>query len=65
MRKLVLTTLFLLLVLPSLALAGPAIVFGEQSYDFGAVNGKSYLERTFTFTNAGDQDLIIKKISPP
>jgi hypothetical protein len=53
------------LLLPSLALAQPAIKFSEDIYNFGVVKGNSSLEHTFEVRNEGTETLIIHKVSPP
>jgi hypothetical protein len=55
----------LLLLPPAAAFAQPAITFSEEIYNFGIVNGKATLEHTFEVRNAGTEDLIIIKVSPP
>ena len=37
----------------------PAMVFDEESYDFGDISQGERVEHSFTFTNNGDADLII------
>lgn len=62
MKKFILV-LFLIL-LPAVSFAQPSIVFEAESYDSGTVNQGDILEHIFNFTNAGDKELVIEKVSP-
>jgi hypothetical protein len=42
--------------------SGPRIVFETTTYDFGEQVSGIDLERTFTFTNEGDSDLVIERV---
>lgn len=59
----ILLTVFLLLILPDLSYAAPAIHFNEVSHDFGTVEQNEIPEYVFEFTNKGNQSLIIKKLT--
>lgn len=62
MRKLGIT-LFLVLCFPVYSFAAPAISFTELSHDFGMVDRGQKLEHVFDFSNKGDQELVIEKVS--
>jgi hypothetical protein len=49
---------------PSAALKGPHIVFSQTEKAFAKVEEGKQLTAVFHFTNAGDQNLIIDKVSP-
>ncbi len=51
-----------LLLLPAVAYAAPSMKFETLTHDFGKVREGDALEFTFTFGNAGTDDLIIEKI---
>jgi hypothetical protein len=55
-------TALMLLLMPILAYASPAIDFPELKHVFGQV-GQGKAEHFFEFFNRGDQDLIIEKVS--
>jgi len=59
----VLLTIFLLLILPVLSSAAPAIRFNEVRHDFGSVGQHDRIEYVFEFTNTGDQPLVIEKLT--
>jgi len=42
----------------------PRLVFNQTQFDFGDVNQGNSVVTTFTLTNAGKSDLIIRKIKP-
>ena len=52
------------ILFPVLACAQPSIVFDNERYDFGTVSNVDTIEHIFEFTNAGDQELVIDKLSP-
>jgi hypothetical protein len=54
---------FLILFSPVVAYAQPAIGFDSEKYNFGTVSELS-LEHTFDFMNTGDEDLVIKRVTP-
>jgi hypothetical protein len=57
-------TIFLLvLLLPALAYAEPAIKFDAEQHDFGQVKQGDLLEFAFQFSNGGTDDLSIKRIT--
>jgi hypothetical protein len=63
MKRISLPILFLLL-LPGLSYGAPAIDFGSISHDFGVVGGgEKTVRHVFDFSNRGDRDLIIEKLS--
>lgn len=53
----------LLLLVPALLQAHPAIEFAEQKHAFGPVGQETKPEHFFDFVNRGDQDLVIEKVS--
>ena len=57
--------IFLLLLFPVTAPAQPKIVFDSETHDFGMVTGDEPLKHTFGVSNAGTEDLIIKKLDAP
>jgi hypothetical protein len=59
----VLLGIFLLLFLPALSFAQPAIHFKEMSHDFGVVGQEGAVRHFFEFSNTGDQELVIEKVS--
>lgn len=56
-------SVFFLLILPALSSAQPSIVFNEVIHDFGTVTQEDAVKHVFEFTNAGDQELVIEKVS--
>lgn len=52
----------LVLLLPALASAQPAIVFEAESHDFGALAAGATAEHAFEFVNTGNEDLVIQKL---
>ena len=62
MRKLILSMVFMFL-LPALSYAQPVIEFDSESYNAGTTAQGDIVEHTFEFTNGGDEDLIIEKLS--
>ncbi len=63
MRRTLLLLLFLLFF-PAIALGAPAISFESLSYDFGIVGGTDAIRHVFDFSNSGDTELLIQKLSP-
>lgn len=67
-RRLILTASlllsFILMAAPALALKGPKIVFDAKEVVFKDVVEGKELTAVFNFTNTGDQNLIIDKVSP-
>ena len=59
----ILLTVCLLLILPVLSYAAPAIHFDEVRHDFGSVGQHDRIEYVFEFSNTGDQTLIIEKLT--
>lgn len=57
--------LILLLCLPALAYADPVIKFESETHNFGHVAQGEVQEYSFDFTNAGTEELVIQRISPP
>jgi len=53
----------IILLLPVLSYAQPSIVFDSEEHDFGTVAPVDTIDHVFEFTNTGDQDLVIQKIS--
>lgn len=62
MRLKAIITLILLLI-PGLSYAFPAIDFPELKHAFGTVGQEGKIEHFFEFLNGGDQDLIIEKVT--
>ena len=62
MRK-ALLGIFFLLLLPAPSFAQPAIRFEAMRHDFGAVGQGETVRHFFEFTNAGDGELVIEKVS--
>ena len=63
MRKIVI--IMILLLLPTVAFAQPAIIFDADTHDFGVVRGDEPLKHTFEVRNGGTEDLIIKRLDAP
>ncbi|MBI5639826.1 MAG: DUF1573 domain-containing protein [Nitrospirae bacterium] len=63
MKKIILSVFCLLLLLPVPSHALPAISFVETVHDFGTLGEAEKVEHIFEFTNSGDQDLVIERIS--
>ncbi|MBU1274316.1 MAG: DUF1573 domain-containing protein [Proteobacteria bacterium] len=59
-----LLALFTLAASPALALKGPKIVFDSKEVVFSDVVEGKEMTAVFTFTNTGDQNLLIDKVSP-
>jgi hypothetical protein len=59
------TVIILLLCFPTLAYANPVITFESEIHNFGHVEHGESLEYSFGFTNAGTEELVIQRISPP
>ncbi len=53
----------LLLFLPSAVYSQPSISFEEQKHFLGIVNQTEKASHTFEFSNVGDQDLVIDKVT--
>jgi Protein of unknown function (DUF1573) len=51
------------LFFPALSYAQPSIAFDAEEHDFGTVAPVDAIEHVFEFSNTGDQDLIIQKLS--
>jgi hypothetical protein len=62
MKRIVFLMTFILL-LPVLSYAQPAVTFDSEEHDFGTVAPVGTIEHSFEFTNTGDQDLLIQKLS--
>jgi len=62
MNKIILIVV-LLLSLPALSYAAPAIHFNEVTHDFGKVGPDDRIEYFFEFNNTGNQTLIIEKVT--
>jgi hypothetical protein len=57
--------IIILLLLPTAALAQPAILFDTETHNFGIVRGDEPLTHTFEVRNEGTEDLIIKQLYAP
>jgi hypothetical protein len=62
MRKLIPYMIFMFL-LPAISYAQPVIEFDSESYDSGTATQGDIIEHTFEFTNEGDEDLVIEKVT--
>jgi len=62
MRKIILF-MILMIFLPSISYAQPAIEFDLESYHAETVIQGDIVEHNFGFTNAGDENLVIEKVS--
>ena len=51
-------------VLPAAALKGPKIAFEKEELNFNNVHEGKELTAVFSFTNQGDQNLVIEKVVP-
>jgi Protein of unknown function (DUF1573) len=63
MRRIVLSFLVLLFI-PATSFGSPAISFESLSHDFGMVGGEGMVRHVFDFSNRGDRELVIEKVSP-
>ncbi len=54
---------FFLLIVPAFSYAQPSILFNEVIHDFGTVSQEDAVKHVFEFTNTGDQELIVEKVS--
>ena len=55
-------TLFFAILFISISFNAQEFKFEEETIDYGKIEKASNGERTFVFTNTGDQPLIIEKI---
>ena len=62
MRKLIPYVIFIFL-LPAISYAQPVIEFDSESYDAGGTAQGDIIEHTFEFSNKGDEDLVIEKVT--
>ena len=53
----------LVIIFPSLVYAEPSIRFESELHDFGTVKQGALLECQFAFTNAGTEELFIKRLT--
>jgi len=53
----------IILLLPVLSYAHPSVTFDSEEHDFGTLAPVDTIEHVFEFTNTGDQDLVIQKLS--
>ncbi len=60
MRPVVILLVFLF---PVLVYAEPKIKFDNEVHDFGTVQQGDFLEYAFVFTNVGNEDLSITKLT--
>jgi hypothetical protein len=60
MKKMV---FLIVMLLPALAYGEPSINFDAEQHDFGQVSQGEQLEFAFHFSNAGTDDLSIKRIT--
>jgi len=64
MKRALVLSIILSLMLPVVAFAAPQIEFEQLRHDFGPVKQGEQLKYEFRFSNRGDEDLIIEKIAP-
>jgi hypothetical protein len=64
MKKITLATIIFGLAANAYAGVGPEIQFKAKTIDFGTITGGEMVNSTFTFTNTGDEPLIIKSVQP-
>jgi hypothetical protein len=64
MKKTTLTTIILGIAAMAYAGVGPEIQFKDKTIDFGTITGGEIGNCTFTFTNTGDETLVINKVQP-
>ena len=62
MRKIIFCTIFIIF-LPAVSFAQPAIEFASENYNAGTIKQGDIIEHTFEFTNNGDEDLLIEKVT--
>jgi Protein of unknown function (DUF1573) len=55
--------LIFLFLFPAISYAQPSIVFDSETHDFGTIENSDTLRHTFTITNAGNEDLVIEKVT--
>lgn len=53
----------MLLCLASFSYASPAIRFDQSTYEISTTGKEEQLDYVFEFTNTGDQELVIEKLS--
>jgi hypothetical protein len=54
---------FFFILIPAMCCAQPSITFDSEEHDFGTVAPVDTIQHVFEFTNTGDQDLLIQKLS--
>ena len=62
MRKISLVIIFIMFF-PAVSFAQPVIAFDSESYDAGTATQGDIVEHTFEFTNKGDAELVIEKVT--
>ena len=62
MRIIILCTIFFVFI-PAVSFAQPVIEFSSESYNAGTIKQGDIIEHTFEFTNKGDEDLLIEKVT--
>jgi hypothetical protein len=50
-------------LLPAISFAQPVIEFDSESYNAGTTTQGDVIEHIFEFTNKGDDDLLIEKVT--
>jgi len=63
LMKRIIFLMTIILLFPALSYAQPSAVFDSEEHDFGTLAPVDAIEHVFEFTNTGDQDLIIQKLS--
>ena len=62
MRRVILF-IFLTIFIPSVSFAQPVIEFVSESYNAGTVTQGDIVEYNFEFSNKGDENLVIEKVT--
>jgi len=62
MRRIFFYTIFFIF-LPALCFSQPVIKFDSEGHDAGIITQGDIIEHTFAFTNEGDEELIIEKLT--
>lgn len=63
MRVFFASLLLVVLLSPSMSQASPSIRFDETTFDFGEVAQGQRVVHVFEFVNAGDEDLVVEKVT--
>jgi uncharacterized protein (DUF58 family) len=63
MRKNIFLIVLFILFFPAVSFAQPVIDFDLEIYAAGATTQGDVVEHTFKFTNKGNEDLLIEKVT--